>query len=337
MCVAVAKKIKLKNSGAENWFLYKIRDRAYDPKYTVKFNSVGEIQAVFLVDDDTDWTEGVNSAGIMLVSTALQNHEDKKDDGSKGKKSGSSKPTRNGVILRQVLRMAKLDDVVNTLKEELFTGNTFVSDGKRLFVLEISIKSKNVDKKEKDFMKNIDTSEMDNDEIKSLVMKNIQPEDYSVVVKELTKSKETLHIRTNHGILDSSAGYQPKDGDGYESSTKRYKHVMDTLSKFDDNDHPFEYLTALKNLSRNTVDKDKENRPVRLPDNDSGYWSGTIVMLTPTGTMFTIPLHAKFNDTNFNRIYKERKVHFVLLPKDLPLFEGIYKKHFTTPNYKGYL
>ena len=36
MCVIAAKKVKLKNSDVENWFLYKVRDRNYDPEYKLE-------------------------------------------------------------------------------------------------------------------------------------------------------------------------------------------------------------------------------------------------------------------------------------------------------------
>jgi hypothetical protein len=91
--------------------------------------------------------------------------------------------------------------------------------------------------------------------------------------------------------------------------------------------HPFETLTVLKNLT-NVESKDESN-PIRVKGGTSEYFSGTIVMLTSTGSLFAVPLHSKFENVDFNRIHKERKVHFVLLPKNLPLFES----SFTTKLY----
>jgi len=338
MCVAVAKRIKLKNSDNESWFLFKLRDRSYSPKYEVRFNSKDGVESVFLIDQSSDWTEGVNSSGIMIVSTALQNHEDKKDDGSKKDTKGKRKTTRNGIILRQVLSMSKIEDIIKILEDECFTGNTFVSDGKRLFVLEISVNNKKAANIQNNLLKDPKVSSMTDEEISVLVKNNLTKDDFDIAIKELTNSKESLHIRTNHGIFSKKAGYQPKDGEGYESSTKRYNHVMDKLGALDDNDHPFEYLTALKNLSKNEVDKKEENRPVRIKGNDTGYWTSTAVLLTPTGTLFTIPLDSNFESTDFNRIYKQgRKVHLIVLPRDLPLFENLHKIHFESPNHRKYL
>jgi hypothetical protein len=153
-------------------------------------------------------------------------------------------------------------------------------------------------------------------------MKNLKPEDYAVNVREIKESR--LVVRTNHGIIDDEGGYQPKDKKGYESSTLRLETAMKTMKKLTDDSHPFEALTILKNL---TIEQDKkENNPIRVKGNDSGYFSGTILMLTPTGTLFAVPLHSKFEKVNFERIHKERKVSFVLLPKNLPLFESFRGK-----------
>ena len=323
MCTILAKKSKLRNSNKESWFLYKNRDRAYDPVYTIKYNSKGDTQAVFLVDQDSDWTEGVNSAGIMLVSAALQNRFDKTDGTKEKSKSGVKKVSRNGVILRQVLRMDKIQDVVDTLVEERFTGNTFVSDGNKLFIVEIYIIKENIDNYTKEYMLDIETDELTDQEINKLVMKNLIPEDYSVSVKEI--KEDILVVRTNHGLIDDKGGYQPYE-DGYESSTKRFRSAYDALKKLPLEAHPFEALTVLKNLTIDSdlTDKKDEMSPVRGKGNDSGYFTGTIVMLTPTGSMFAVPLYASFENVDFNRIHKERKVHFVLLPKNLPLFESTF-------------
>ena len=327
MCVIIAKKCKLKGSKKENWFLYKVRDRAYDPVYTVKYNSKGDVQAVFLVDQSSDWTEGVNSAGIMLVSASLQNHEDKKDGQSKSKTSNNipKQVTRNGVILRQVLRLDNINDVVDRLVEEKFTGNTFVSDGNKLFILEIYIKSDNIKKYKDEYIKDFDINKYTDAEIKLKIMNNLQPDDYEVNVREI--KKDIMVARTNHGIIDSDAGYQPSDA-GYESSTLRLKTALDALKVLDLESHPFETLTLLKNLTQEN--NKEENNPIRVKGNDSGFFSGTIVMLTPTGSLFAVPLHSTFENVDFNRIHKERKVSFVLLPKNLPLFESfkgmVYKE-----------
>jgi len=84
----MAEKSVLKSSNKENWFLYKIRDRAYDPSYKLEVQEKNGVETLFLTDQDTAWSEGVNSSGIMVVSAALDNHSDLDDNGSGS--SGSS-------------------------------------------------------------------------------------------------------------------------------------------------------------------------------------------------------------------------------------------------------
>ena len=140
MCVIVAKKIRLHDTGVTNWFLYKCRDRVYVPNYSFRFIKKKGVESINLIDQINDWTEGVNSAGIMIVNTALQNHADE-IQGDSGDPTNPRHKNRDGIIVRQCLKMTDIKEVVDTIKNELLLGNTFVSDGKRLFVIEIAIKA----------------------------------------------------------------------------------------------------------------------------------------------------------------------------------------------------
>lgn len=326
MCVVVASKVKLKNTEKENWFLYKIRDRAYVPEYKIRYNTGDQsVQSVFIVDNDSDWSEGVNDKGIMIVNAALQNHEDKKDGTSKGKKVSKGKVSRNGVIIREALKQSKVEDVIKVLVDARFDGNTLVSDGKRLFVIEIFLHQTTKDK----ILADLEIDPIaDEDDVKAILAKHISPEDYDVKVKEI-KGDETLVVRTNHGVLLPKAGYQPKDGVGFESSVNRRNVVVKTLTDLKP-EHPFEVLTALKNLGSDDIHKEDIMRPIRtMPA--SPYLSTTVLMLTGTGSMYILPLDCKFEDTPLNRIQKDRNVHVVILPKKLPLFEELEEFYEKNP------
>lgn len=312
MCVAIGMKLKNKNN-KEQWFLYKIRDRAYKPKYSIKYYSHDDISSCFLIDEYNDWTEGINSKGIMLVSVALQNHEDKKD-GKKRLSIKNRKTNRNGVILRQVLKMDNIDEVVETLVEERFEGNTLVSDGKKLFCLEIFLHNKTKEA----ILRNLEIDPVENeDEVKSILLKHIKPEDYDVKVKEI--KDDVLVVRTNHGIFLKDAGYTKEDGDGYKSSIMRRDTVIDAIEKEGPN-HPLEVLTTIKNLNAKNLKRDTKFCPIR--EEPSDYISTSIVLLTPTSTMYIVPIECSFTDSSFNRIVKERDVSVVILPKKLKLFEN---------------
>lgn len=312
MCVAIGMKIKNRNN-KDQWFLYKIRDRAYKPKYSIKYFSHDDVSSAFLIDEYNDWTEGINSKGIMLVSVALQNHEDKKD-GKKRLSIKNRKTNRNGVILRQVLKMDKIQDVVDTLVEERFEGNTLVSDGQKLFCIEIFLHNKTKEA----ILKNLEIDPIeDEDDVKAILLKHITPEDYDVKVIEI--KDENLVVRTNHGILLKDAGYTKEDGDGFKSSVMRRDIVIDQIEK-DKPNHPLEVLTILKNLTSKNLKKDTKFCPIR--EEPSDYLSTSIVLLTPTSSMYVVPLECLFSESSFTRITKERDVSVTILPKKLKLFEN---------------
>ena len=188
MCVIVAKKIRLQNSDITNWFLYKVRDRVYVPTYSIRFLKKHGVESIYLIDQINDWTEGVNSSGIMIVNTALQNHADE-IQGDQGDPLNPRHKNRDGIIVRQCLKMKKIEEVVQTIKDELLLGNTFVSDGYRLFVIEIAIKAEAVTRAT-DAIKNIDDIKYAAD-VQNLIMKGINPEDYLVKSTEIKDKKIT--------------------------------------------------------------------------------------------------------------------------------------------------
>ena len=325
MCVIIASKIKQSNTDKENWFLYKIRDRAYIPEYRIKYTSSSKnsTQVGYIVDNASDWSEGVNNKGIMIVNSALQNHEDKKDGTSKGQRLSLGKVARNGVIIRKALKMSNINDVVKFLTDVRFEGNTFVSDGKRLFVLEIFLSKVT----KSSILANLEIDPIaDKEDVKKILLKHIKPDDYDVAVKEI-KSK-SLVVRTNHGILLPKAGYQPESGIGYKSSVYRRKVVINTIKALNPT-NPFDIIMALKQLNTTDIHNDDIMRPIRtMPD--SPYQTTTILCLTSTGIMFVLPLRCKFENTNSNRIQKDRDVHIVILPKKLSLFtESIENEGFS--------
>lgn len=337
MCVAIGVRIKRENTDiVPNWFLYKVRDRVYEPNYKIVYFKEGKFESVYISDDIDDWSEGVNSAGIMLVSATLQNHNDKKEGDEKVKKKVDvvgHKKSDSGVLLRKIFKMDDLDKIVKLLEDERFEGNTLVSDGKRLFIVEIFLPVKIKDKYEKEVLEKnpkLASDEKDDDysdkrkKVRDIIYTLVQKEDYQVFIKEV--EDDNIVVRTNHGIELKNAGYTPKDGEGYESSMNRRKVVLDTLEDLEIN-NPFDVLTAIKNLGGEDVHKNVMMRPIR--SEPCKYITTTILMLTPTGTMFAVPMEATFRDIELDKINEDKGVSFVLLPKNFNLW-----KIFETPKKK---
>jgi hypothetical protein len=326
MCVIMAKKSKLKNSNKENWFLYKIRDRAYSPKYKLEVEKKKNVETLFLIDQDTSWSEGVNSKGVMIVSAALDNHSDLDDNGSGSSgNSAAAGQMEKTKALRAAISSESVDDALQILIKDRFIGTSFISDGDRLIILEIYVNDKayqrEIDKLIKKHGKKYLESMKIVDQVYK-IMEGITEDDYDVKYHEVVKDK--LAVRTNHGKLLPDAGYQEDDKDkaGWNSSQKRYSYTYRAMENIGEC-HPFEALTVLKNL--HGLEKNPQNNPIRVKEGatkDKPYYSSTVVMLTPTGTMFAVPLDSEVDEKSRLTLKPDRNVDFVMLPKNLPLFES---------------
>jgi hypothetical protein len=324
LCVIIAKKCKLKNTKKENWFLYKIRDRNYNPVYNLEVENEKGIETLFLTDHINKWSEGINDKGLMIVSAALDNHSDFEDNGQMSDTRSIHKKNQDAMLtLRLAIKSKSVEDAKTILLKDKFVGTTFISDGIKLVILEIYVNDDAYEREAKKIGKKI--NKLNKAEQIIEVMKGITDEDYDVAFHEVKKDK--LVVRTNHGRLLSKAGYQPEDEDpkGYTSSMFRWKITKDALEKLSDDAHPFDILTTIKNLKGKQ--KKSQNNPIRIKDpldkeGKQPYYSTTIVMLTPTGTMFAVPLEDEVNNKSKLKLKNGRKVDFVLLPKNLPLFES---------------
>jgi len=163
-CIAIAKKF------GDEVVLGKNRDRNYNPNLKVvrELNGYGT-EVCYVVDQDTDWSEGMNSYGIGIVNSALFVKRDEKDFDKAKKKKAMSK---DGTRIREALQHKNIKDVVKSLLtyQEGIKGHTIISDGRKVVTIE-------------------NTS-------------RVKP-----AVKVHDISKEII-VRTNHGIQHPEQGYQ---------------------------------------------------------------------------------------------------------------------------------
>lgn len=324
MCVIAAVKLpRNKDTGKPTkdakWRLIKIRDRTYKPTYKVRRYTVKEIGAsqLFLVDIETDWTEGISmhsdGSMLMMVNSALNNKADKKD---------TSKPTieyddisQNGLAIRKALKDHGIEKAIEMLKSYKFDGNTFVSDGDRLFVMEshlpLEVKDKYSEEKER----------------LGVRFEDIVPHDeYEILVKEV--KSDWLVVRANSGGFNKEAGYQPEDGDSYKSSKKRAEYAEKAIKE--NVYKPLDLITVFSELGNDSVDKNPWYRPIRLKglakskDNpDVEIFSSSIIQLDPAGTIILKPIECKLEDFNVsNLVSGEFLANLVVLPERSKMFES---------------
>ena len=331
MCVTVAMKLpRDKKTGKPTkdakWRLAKIRDRIYDADYKVRRYTVSEHGAsqLFLIDTETDWTEGVSvledGSYLSMVNSALNNHSDKKD--GNGKNEVNNKPvSSNGKVIRKALKSKDINSAVDIIKAEKFDGCTLITDGDKLFIIETSLPQETADKYRDQVV--------DGKRFEDVV----PPEEFVTEVLEI--KKDYLVVRTNTGVLDDSFGYQPKDGDGHTSAQKRREYAMEILDK--NAYEPLDLIVSMSRMGRPEIDKNPFFRPLRLKDevpamDDSGtkIYTTSIIQTDPSGTMIVKPIECSFDINNAqNLISAKYKTHLVILPHRSRMFEsfsGIIQK-----------
>lgn len=321
MCVAVGMKLPRDKTNGKptkdaKWRLAKIRDRAYDPVYKVRRYTVKEHGAsqLFLVDTDSDWTEGVSvhedGSFLSMVNSALNNYVDKKD-GAK-KKASTETVSVNGLAIRKALKSHNIEAAIEILQEYKLDGATLITDGDRLFLIEttlpLAVKEKYMKlKKEGQRFEDI-----------------IPKEEYVSDIREI--KDDYLIVTTNTGIYHKDFGYQPDDGDSYESSIKRRKYAMKALR--DEAYEPLDLVVTLSKLGREEVDKNAFFRPLRLKgeakskNSPTEIYTTSIIQIDPSGTMIVKPVECKFDINNtMNLISDKYLTHLVILPHRSRMFE----------------
>jgi len=331
MCVIIGKKCQLPNSKKKSWFLYKIRDRNYDPDYQLEVKTQGTTQSLYLVDQGTKWKEGVNNKKIMIVSAALDNHTDVETTGSGSTKKSEIRTKNQHKTLEEAMSQTSVKAAQKVLIRNLFVGTTFISDGTNFEITEIYLNNARLEELLKIEQENQDMEELSFAEQMDIIHPKLTKDDYDVAHTAITEDE--LVIRTNHGKLLKNAGYQPSDEEtaGWESSTKRWNYTSKAIKQLGDDVHPFSVLTVISNLT--DVDKIKQNNPIRpqeelpkeeqTPEAKYRYYTSSIIMLSPTGVLFLLPMTSNVDMSSSLKLKPDREVDFVLLPKRLKLYESL--------------
>lgn len=161
--------------------LAKNRDRNYFPKIKIVHELIDDVEVAYMLDMDTDYSEGMNEFGIGIINATLQGESDEKD---KKKASKTGVQGKDGFKIRHALGMKSVSDVIRSIvtftgystgekvrsgKPTALNGHTFVGTPRNIFFIE-----------------------------------NIS--DRPPIIRKLKKDK--LIVRTNHGEVYSKAGYQ---------------------------------------------------------------------------------------------------------------------------------
>ena len=168
--------------------LVKNRDRGYEAEMEIVHEVIDNVEVLYWHDVDTDWSEGMNEFGIGIVNSSLMVGDDEKEgdkvkQARKDKKFSDKKKeprhASDGAKIRQALLQKNLRDCIKVLittkgdgtaKVKGVTGQSIVSDGKEIYIIEHS---------------SVDVP----------------------IVKKLKNDKKVT-VRTNHGVFHKDLGYQ---------------------------------------------------------------------------------------------------------------------------------
>jgi|TARA_R110000823_G_scaffold52814_4_gene130351 hypothetical protein len=175
--------------------LAKNRDRAYDAKVKVVRELIGEVELVYILDDETDWSEGMNSAGIGILNSALMVNADEKE---KKIIKHKGKVSEDGLKIRKALSYPTIAKSVQSIikffgKDKLdigVKGHTFIANPQSSVSIEMTSK-------------------------------------HSPVISKMDRSKN--HVRTNHGYEYKDSGYT--SGANKKSSESRWNIAHAVLTK----------------------------------------------------------------------------------------------------------
>lgn len=207
MCIVIGKYFK-----RYGWVAFKNRDRNYIPEISFKTEIKENIEILRFVDNITQYTEGVNSAGIGILSASLMVLDDEKEIEVRSKT-----PSKDGNRIKIALASSDILDTVAKLIKLKLTGNTLIFDEDRMFILEGAWKPG-----------------------------GYKDRDFQYKVNEI-KKHETV-VRTNHGILLPNAGYQMGKNDAQDISrlsSEARKLIAEIVTNVADD--PFDLLDGLTN------------------------------------------------------------------------------------------
>ncbi len=167
MCIVIGKYFE-----GTGWVGFKNRDRNYIPEISFKKIDQDGLEIRLFWDDVTQYCEGINSAGVAVLSASLQVQDDEKEISKT-----SARPSKDGFKIKKALGYKTVREVARSLVEQKLPGSTLIFDEEHMFLLEGNWKPGEYDKKT-----------------------------YLFKIREIPKDE--IVVRTNHGIWLPWAGYR---------------------------------------------------------------------------------------------------------------------------------
>lgn len=274
MCIIAAKKFP-----GVGWIGVKNRDRNYVPTIRIVQSNRNGVQRLYIDDDDTRYTEGLNEYGVCILSASLSVKSDEKEqEKTKPSERGDNYMSPDGKKIRDALYEKTPQKALQSLIHSELTGCTLIFNKTECYLLEagrVIEYTQNGDKKKGPF------------EYKSI------------------RVTDDIVVRANHGILMPKYGYE-EDADtpdakrSRKSSEFRYKVAAEEVKKIRD---PMKMLDALSVVRTENGDVAYMN-PIRTgdPKKKEMITTGQLLLIPAENTMHYRPIHSdvEFSYTKLN-------------------------------------
>ena len=267
------------------WVLAKNRDLTYKPTIRIRKSVRRDIERLYIWDEQSKFTEGVNEYGVAIVSASVIN--EKEGTAGSGLSGAQNRVyySPEGFRIRTALFERNAIKAVKKLIELEITGNTLVADAETCFVLEASYQDKD------------------------------GTERYVFQAKEVPQN--TIVVRTNHGIMLPWTGYNgdvPHETADRNSSESRYQKAIEGLLKtatmqemLDVISHQGKEPSKEKNPQMNPLRSKNENSQTKMRT------TGQLVLVPKDKTLHYRPVWCEtlFDMESLNK--QEEKTYFEVI------------------------
>jgi len=241
------------------WIGVKNRDRGYYPVINIRKSNRDGIERIYIWDENTGYTEGLNETGVSIISASMATISDEKGQGTTAHEGASRDYlSPDGKKIRTALLEKNCKSALGSLVESELTGHTLVFSPDRCYLLESGYRNG-------DFVHKI----------------------------EEIRNNNTC-VRTNHGILLPWAGYQ-RVADDPSHSRKRVSSEVRKI-KAELGLRPAKTLDECMEAILDHSDSNPQLNPCRIDDRD-GYMktTGQLALVPSQLTLYYRPVWSGIN------------------------------------------
>ncbi len=287
MCVVIAKHLP-----EYGWVIAKNRDRNYKPVVSIKQSNRNGVQRLYMHDDKTRYTEGVNEYGVAILSASIMVKKDEKEGNAAAGSDDQSERTYyapDGYRIRTALFKKTAKSALNTLISMQIPGNTLIADDNDCYILEGAFRDYHGPNKK-----------------------------YEYRFKKLRKT-DTV-VRTNHGIDLPWAGYQENKDNPHEKASRKssINRLRIVQKQMDSINNPEDMLQVLSSRP----EKDPQMNPIRLDDRRrSMKTTGQLLVIPKERTLHYRPTYSEISLKNYNNINSTKNKTFFEVISSRKLFD----------------